>query len=273
MLTQEQIKFYDDNGYIVLHDVFTPDELKIIQEEALVLRTPHRGHPDANVLEKDGETVRAAWAVEMDSEACARAYRLPRLLGPVRQLLGDDVYLHQSRLNYKAAGKGDIFQWHQDYASWVHDGIPRGGHRDMLTVLVMLDESTTDNGPLRFVPGSHKHNLIESFYDTVTTSYPLHIVPDEYMDKHFSKIPVVEMTGPSGTVVLFCGNLVHSSKENHSPDGRRNLYFAYNRDDNRPVREPSRKHKNKYIMSPTPFKLDYVSDRSLTEYAQGAHHV
>ena len=273
MLTREQIKFYDDNGYIVLENLFTAEELQAIQEEAVVLRSPQRGHPDANVYEKDGETVRAAWAVEMDSEACARAYRLPRLLGPVRQLLGDDVYLHQSRLNYKAAGKGDIFQWHQDYASWVHDGLPRGGHRDLLTVLVMLDESTTDNGPLRFVPGSHKHGLIEAFYDTVTTSYPLHIVPDDYMDRHFADIPVVEMTGKVGTVVLFCGNLVHSSKENHSPDGRRNLYFAYNRDDNRPVREPTRKHKNNYIMSPTPFKLDYVDDRALADYARGLEHV
>lgn len=113
------------------------------------------------------------------------------MLGAVKQLLGE-AYLHQSRLNYKAAGKGDIFQWHQDYASWVHDGIPHGGHRDMLTVLITLDDSTPDNGPLLFVPGSHKHGLIDAFYDTTTTSYPLHIVPDEYMDKHFSQTPIYE---------------------------------------------------------------------------------
>src|SRR3569832_376963 len=142
----------------------------------------------------------------------------------------------------------------------------------MLTELVMLDESTTDNGPLKCVPGSHKHGLIEAFYDTVTTSYPLHIVPDEYLEKHFAQIPEAEMTGAPGTVVLFCGNLVHSSKENTSIEGRRNLYFAYNRDDNRPVREPSRKHKNRYIMSPTPFKLDYVANNALADYAKGVSH-
>jgi ectoine hydroxylase len=272
MLTKQQIDFYDENGYVVLNNLFTPEELKAIQDDALVLRSEHRGHPDANVYEKDGETVRAAWAVEMDSEACARAYRLPRLLGPVRQLLGDKVYLHQSRLNYKAAGKGDIFQWHQDYASWVHDGIPRGDHRDMLTVLITLDDSSTDNGPLRFVPGSHKHGLINAFYDTTTTSYPLHIVPDDYMDRHFAQTPVVEMVGPPGMVVLFCGDLVHSSKENNSKEGRRNLYFAYNRDDNRPTQAPTRKHKNPYIMSPTPFNLDYIDDDALAQYARGIAH-
>lgn len=269
MLTKEQIQFYDDNGFLVLKNLFTPEELQALREDAVVLRSDQRGHPDANVLEKDGETVRAAWAVELDSEACARAYRLPKVLGAIMQLLGNDVYLHQSRLNYKAAGKGDIFQWHQDYASWVHDGIPQGGHRDMLTLLVTLDDSTPDNGPLRFVPGSHKHGLIDSFYDTTTTSYPLHIVPDEYMEQHFSKTPIYECVFPAGTAVLFCGNLVHSSKENHSAEGRRNLYFAYNRDGNRPRVGPTRKHKNDYIMSPSPFMLTQVAPTALEEYAHG----
>jgi len=268
MLTAEQIDFYDENGFLVLHDLFTPAEMRALQEDALILHSDQRGHPDANVLEKDGTTVRAAWAVELDSEACARAYRLPRLLGAVQQLLGP-TYLHQSRLNYKAAGKGDIFQWHQDYASWVHDGLPHGGHRDMLTVLITLDDSTPDNGPLRFVPGSHKHGLIPAFYDTTTTSYPLHIVPDDYMEKHFSKIPVYECVFPAGTVVLFCGNLVHSSKENLSAQGRRNLYFAYSRDGNRPTGQATRQHKNAYIMNPAPFVLQEIDDRSLADYAQG----
>ena len=269
MLSQEQIRFYDDNGFVVLNGLFSSAELRALQDDAVVLRSDQRGHPDANVLEKDGTTVRAAWAVEMDSEACARAYRLRRVLGPVKQLLGDDVYLHQSRLNYKAAGTGDIFQWHQDYASWVHDGIPRGGHRDMLTVLITLDESKPENGPLRFIPGSHKHGTIEPYYDTTTTSYPLHIVPDDYMARHFGAIEPYECIGPAGMVVLFCGNLVHSSRENTSAHGRRNLYFAYNRSDNRPTGAPTRQHKNNYIMSPTPFDLDYVADDALERYARG----
>jgi ectoine hydroxylase len=122
------------------------------------------------------------------------------------------------------------------------------------------------------VPGSHKHGLITSFYDAVTTSYPLHIVPDEYMEKHFSKIPVVENTGTAGTVVLFCGNLVHSSKENTTNAGRRNLYFAYNRDDNRPNKPPTRKHKNAYIMNSAAPKLTFVEEGALAEYARGAQH-
>ena len=268
MLTKEQIASYDENGFIILKDLFSDLELKALQRDALVLRSDQRGHPDANVLEKDGKSVRAAWAVEIDSAACDRAYRMEKVLGPVRQLLGDDAYLYQSRLNYKEAGTGDIFQWHQDFGSWVHDGVERGGHRDMLTVLICLDESTANNGPLRFIPGSHKHGLIDSYYDTTTTSYPLHIVPDSYMSEHFGRQEAFECTGPAGMVVVFCGNLVHSSKENHSRSGRRNLYFAYNRADNWPTKPPSRKHKNPYIMSKSPTRLDYVPDNALADYAR-----
>ncbi|MCA0451644.1 MAG: phytanoyl-CoA dioxygenase family protein [Proteobacteria bacterium] len=259
MLTQEQIAQYDRDGFIVLKGLFDADEVARLQAAAEHLRTPQRAHPDANVIEKDGVSIRAAWAVELDSPECNKAMRIEKVFGPVKQLLGERVYLFQSRLNYKVAGKGDVFQWHQDYASWFMDGVPEGGHRDMLTALVMLDDTTSESGPLRFVPGSHKEGMIDPIYDTWTTSYPLHIVPDETVKRLSDGSGIVECVGPAGTVVLFCGNLVHGSSENRSPRDRRNLYFAYNRDNNRPVSAKSRRqHKNPYIVSPTSSALDVL---------------
>ncbi|MGH8432550.1 MAG: phytanoyl-CoA dioxygenase family protein, partial [Solimonas sp.] len=260
-LTDQQIANYDRDGYLILKGLLSDTETALLQRDAEMLRTPRRGHPDANVIEKDGTSIRAAWAVEIDSDACAAAYRLPRILEPVKQLLGDGVYLYQSRLNYKVAGKGDVFQWHQDYTSWRMDGMPHGGHRDMLTVLIMLDDTKTENGPLRFIPGSHREGVFDPIYDTWTTSYPLHIVPDEKVDRLARASSVVECTGPAGTVVIFCGNLVHGSTENKSNKDRRNLYFAYSRGDNRPVLGgPRRKHSNNYIMNPHPYALEVVDD-------------
>ena len=57
MLSKEQIDFYDDNGFVVLIGLFAPDELRALQDDAVVLRSDQRGHPDANVMEKDGKTV------------------------------------------------------------------------------------------------------------------------------------------------------------------------------------------------------------------------
>jgi ectoine hydroxylase len=263
-LTDRQIADYDRDGYLVLKDLFSDQEVALLQRDAEMLRTPRRGHPDANVIEKDGTSIRAAWAIEIDSQACAAAYRLPRVLEPVKQLLGQDVYLYQSRLNYKVAGKGDVFQWHQDYTSWHMDGMPHGGHRDMLTVLIMLDDTRAESGPLRFLPGSHHEGKIDPIYDTWTTSYPLHIVPDERVARLTARSGVVECTGRAGTVVIFCGNLVHGSTENTTDRDRRNLYFAYSRGANRPVPGgPRRKHSNNYIMNPHPHALELIEDKAL----------
>ena len=131
-LSKEQQQEYDERGFLAFHDLFSKDEVAALQRDAEFLASPKRGHPDANVIEKDGATLRAAWSPEIDSPACAAAYRLPRILGRVQEIMGEDIYLYQSRLNYKRAHTGDVFQWHQDYQSWVMDGVPGGGHREIL---------------------------------------------------------------------------------------------------------------------------------------------
>lgn len=267
-LTAEQLKRYDEDGFIVLRGIMTPAELRLLQADAEMLRTPGRGHPAANVYEKDGSSIRAAWAPYVDSEAVDLAMRLPRILGPVRQLMGDDVYLYQSRLNYKVARRGDVFQWHQDYQSWAMDGVPDGGHRQMLSVLVMLDECESSNGPLRLIRGSHRGGHIAPEYDTTTTSYALHIVTDDLVDALLGGDAPHECDGPAGTVVIFGGCVVHGSEQNNSPRDRRNLYFAYNTRDNvPPPGEVRRKHANDYIMNEDTDALQYVADDALVELA------
>lgn len=267
-LTDEQIRRYDEDGFLVLHGILSPAEIAVLQADAAVLQTPERGHADANVYEKDGTTLRAAWAVEIDSEACRRAMRLPRILGPVLQLTGRDTYLYQSRLNYKMARSGDVFQWHQDYGSWIEDGVADGGHRRMLSVLIMLDDTTAESGPLRFIPGSHGAGLLRSEYDTATTSYALHCTPNADVERLLAGGTPFQCTGPAGTVVLFGGNLVHGSQRNRSDRDRRNLYFAYNTCDNLPDPDyPRRRHANGYIMSRDTAALAPVPDDALVDLA------
>lgn len=269
-LSEKQLRDYDEQGFLVFHDLFSKDEVRALQHDAELLATPRRGNPDANVIEKDGATLRAAWAPEIDSPACQAAHRLPRLLGPVKQIMGDGIYLYQSRLNYKRPFTGDVFQWHQDYQAWWMDGIARGGHREILSVLIMLDDTfSLDCGPLQFLPGTHKLGHIEPFYDTVTTSYALHCVPDEKMREYLQTYETFTCLGPAGTVVIFAATLIHGSKKNHSPQGRRNLYFAYNREDNKPVLAQSRrKHANAFIQNPFPAHLTEVGDDALRKVAE-----
>lgn len=265
-LSDEQVRSYDEQGFIVLRGLLTVEEVALLRREAERLATPQRVHADANIYEKDGKTIRAAWAVEKDSAACARLLRSPRILGPVRQLLGDDVYLYHSRLNHKIAGRGDVFQWHTDFASWEQDGVQRGGHRDMMTAMIVLDDSGPESGPVRYIPGSHRIGLATpSEYDTKTTSYAIHKVPDGEIARMLADHPPVECLEPAGAVAFFAPGLVHGSEANRSGRDRRNLYFVYNRLDNQPVGASRRKHAHAYILNDDRRRLEPLNEDRLTE--------
>ncbi len=264
-LSDEQIRSYDEQGFILLRGLFSPDEARLLRQEAEWLGTPARAHADANIREKDGETIRVAWAVEKDSDACARALRSPRILGPVRQLLGEEVYLYHSRLNYKIAGRGDVFQWHTDFASWEQDGVPRGGHRDMVTAMIVLDDTAPDSGPVRYIAGSHLAGpSLASEYDTATTSYAIHKVPEAQIARMLAGGAPEQCVEPAGTLAIFAPGLVHGSEANRSGHDRRNLYFVYNRLDHQPVGAPKRKHANAHILNDDRERLEMLDEDRLS---------
>src|SRR5207247_1616599 len=73
--------------------------------------------------------------------------------------------------NAKAAFEGEVWQWHQDYGTWARDdGMPQPR---AMNIAVFLDEVMPINGPLMFIPRSHKHGTLQAGHDKQTTSYPL----------------------------------------------------------------------------------------------------
>jgi len=95
-LTSSQIDQYEADGFLRIDDMFSDAEVALLRQESIRMGTDDRVHPGANLMEKGSEKVRLSYAVEQDSEALDAAYRLPRLVEPVKQLLGDDIYLWQS---------------------------------------------------------------------------------------------------------------------------------------------------------------------------------
>ena len=73
--------------------------------------------------------------------------RTPRVLRPVRQVLGtDDVYVYHTKINAKPAIEGTIWMWHQDYNAWSKDGCPTP---NMATFNVMLNEGRATPAQIR----------------------------------------------------------------------------------------------------------------------------
>ena len=221
MLTNEQIEQFHADGYLVLPDLFAPSEVALLGAEAATILATDR--PEV-VREKDGRTARTAFAAHTFNDAFAMLGRHPRLIRPTMDLLGGPVYIHQFKINAKAAFDGDVWQWHQDYGTWARDDLmpePRA-----LNVALFLEPVTACNGPLMFIPRSHREGKLEAGHDVTTTSYPLWTLDHATVARLAEKGGMVAPTGSAGTVLLFDCNLVHASPSNISPWNRTIVYIS-----------------------------------------------
>jgi ectoine hydroxylase len=160
----------------------------------------------------------------MYSAPFARLARHPRMVEPVKQLFGEDVYMHQFKINGKAAFDGDVWQWHQDYGTWrADDQMPEAR---AMNVAIFLDEVNEFNGPLMFIPGSHKLGVLDAEHDVATTSYPLWVINKDTITKLVERGGIVAPKGPAGSMILFHGCLVHASTSNLSPWNRVSVYLS-----------------------------------------------
>ena len=149
-LSPEQLQQFDREGYLFFPSLFTAAEIKALTDEVPALYAQRR--PE-NVREKTGDVVRTNFAAHMYSYPFAKLARHPRMVAPIKQLFGEDVYMHQFKVNGKAAFDGDVWQWHQDYGTWMNDDqMPEAR---AMNVAIFLDEVNEFNGPLMFIPGSH----------------------------------------------------------------------------------------------------------------------
>src|SRR5262249_52944208 len=173
-----------------------------------------------NVREKRRGAVGTATGLHLRHDVFARRVRHPRFVRPAMQLLGDDqLYVQQVKINTKAAFEGEIWQWHYDFATHHReDGVPKPL---ALNLHVFLDDISQFNGPLYFIPGSHKHGPAPTGLDTTTTSYPLWVVDRDTVRRLAAERGLVSATGRAGTALIFGDILVHGSPPNLSPWDRR----------------------------------------------------
>src|SRR6185295_5793633 len=167
-LSQEQAQQFDRDGYLFFPSLFRPEEIKVLTDEVPALYAQRR--PE-NVREKTGDVVRTNFAAHLYSYPFAKLARHPRMVTTITQLFGEDVYTHQFKINGKQAFDGDVWQWHQDYGTWrADDEMPEAR---AMNVAIFLDEVNEFNGPLMFIPGSHKLGVLDAEHDVTTTTYPL----------------------------------------------------------------------------------------------------
>jgi ectoine hydroxylase len=225
-LSAEQRASFDRDGYLFFPSLFAPREVAVLNDAVPALYARREVY---NVREKDSDAVRTNFAAHLISAPFARLARHPRMVAPVVDLFDEAVYMHQFKINGKMAFEGDVWQWHQDYGTWLNDDqMPT---ERAMNVAIFLDEVTEFNGPLMFIPGSHRRGVIDAKHDTRTTSYPLWTVDNDLIGQLVDRAGgrqggIVAPKGPAGSMILCHSCLVHASSSNLSPFNRVSVYLS-----------------------------------------------
>lgn len=241
-VSQQQINDYAENGFMVLEGLFSAVEVKMFQQELERLRCdPSVKASGETITEAESGEVRSIFRVHENSPLFSILAADPRLAELARYILNDEVYIHQSRLNYKPGFRGKEFYWHSDFETWhIEDGMPR---MRALSMSITLTENLEYNGPLMLVPGSHKQfaacagETPENHFKASLKKQEYGVPSDEQLSAMVESGGIVTAKCKPGSVIVFDCNVMHGSNGNITPEPRSNAFFVYNAMSNR-VLEP-----------------------------------
>jgi ectoine hydroxylase len=210
---------HDTRGFSVHHDLLSPAEVDAYREELRALAADADLRSDERAVHSaDGlSTIFEAHRV---SELIGELAGDPRVLDRARQVLGSDVYLHQSRVNYLPGFHGKGAYWHADFETWhAEDGMP--APRAVSMSIALTQHYPADGGQL-LMPGSHR------------TFVPCEV--DQPSREHLTSLAaaygIQQCTAAPGSVLMFDANLMHGSSENITPFERADIILVFNSVDN-----------------------------------------
>ena len=232
-IDQATLQGFDDTGYLAIEQLVNADELALLRTELeRMSRNPAVRADERTIIEAKSQEVRSIFDVHRTSEVFKAIANDPRVVERARQILGSEVYIHQSRVNFKPGFEGKEFSWHSDFETWhAEDGMPTPR---AVSISISLTDNYSFNGPLMIMPGSHK-KYISCGGETPEDNYKKSLImqgagtPDKGTLTRFADeygIDVLE--GKAGGAVMFDANCMHASNGNVSPYPRSNIFIVFN---------------------------------------------
>ena len=235
MLASEQVQFYQDNGYLLVEQVFTPEEVAegVEETDAMFERMQANGHrleatwggkwQQHQIDEEErGETsVLSIHNMQYHSAVFTRMLVHRKLTAAVASLIGPNVQLHHTKLHVKPPEKGSPFPLHQDYDYFPH------ADDTMLAAIIYLEDTTIESGCLCVMPGVHRHGVLSHQHDgshyLATEEYPIEAA--------------TPCEGKAGDVLIFSYLPPHGSYPTRSNHPRRIVLFQFRSASDQPLRD------------------------------------
>ncbi len=234
-LKEEEIIEFQETGWIIKRTLFGADEIGRMRACFDDLERIAHGLSDTGLRDgshfvlgaKKGKQVikRVVWA------GGSQPYLLqvgedPRLTIPCSQLLGsNEMEQLLSQAHFKRPGDGVVFGWHQDVQHRDKGGgtwKDVNGSGSFVQTLVVIDQMTTDSGPLQFIPGSSKWGRVDfGIHDYDDPGY------ERKSPSQFREEEAITILAEPGDTLFFGPYTAHASFENTSQNYRRIFINGY----------------------------------------------
>ncbi|MFI1001134.1 ectoine hydroxylase [Streptomyces galbus] len=249
-LPETDLRTYERDGFLTVDQLISDDEVAVCRRELeRLVGDPAVRADERSVVEPGTGEIRSVFEVHRLSPVFAQLVRDERVVGRARQILGSDVYVHQSRINVKPGFGASGFYWHSDFETWhAEDGLP--GMRTV-SVSIALTENHDTNGGLMIMPGSHRTFLgcagatPRDNYKKSLQMQDAGTPSDEALTTMAAQFGIKLFTGRAGSATWFDCNCMHGSGDNITPFPRSNVFIVFNSVENTavepfaaPVRRP-----------------------------------
>ena len=226
-LSEEQVAFYREHGYLAGVRMLNEDQLEALRRELAELVDPK--HPGHNLFYEFNQNESAdpdqilfhalgAWRIT------AGLHDLlwnPAFVVAAAQLLDGPVRFWHDQIFYKPAHHGGVVIWHQDYSYWT-----RTTPAAHISCWIGLDDSTRDNGCLHYVPGSHRWQLLPR----ASFANQMDAILDSLTPAQRSEFKPVAIELKAGECSFHHPLMVHGSYANLTPQPRRAVVINAFRD-------------------------------------------
>lgn len=223
ILTEDQLNFYQENGYLFVKEFIGKNLVDQIKNEidGIHEKMVDTTQENISVLWEDlpdGEDkkIRQLMGSQNISKAIREIAFSEKLMSAVSQLLDDEIELFHSKLMLKAAKKGTFTPWHSDWGYWKNTF----KKPSLMNCFLAIDPSTLENGCIRYVTGSHKEFIPQQTFKS-NSGFAIGLPGDI---NAFNGVPI-EMN--PGDVCFHGAIIIHASEKNDSLQNRAMNTFAY----------------------------------------------
>lgn len=222
MLSQQEIDIYNRDGYLLVKNAISSEQLDtmrkataaLIDQSRAVDASDSRFDLDKGHGPNNPRLTRIKHPHKLNREAFWSPLQNSRMTEVLNSLLGPNTVLQSTKLNTKAPGGGQAVEWHQDWAFYPHT------NDDMLAFGLMLEDVDEANGPLQVIPGTHKGPVLAHTNKDGTFCGAI-----DPADPDFDYSKAVTLTGKAGDMTVHHVRMLHGSSPNNSDRNRYILFY------------------------------------------------